>query len=325
MKNRIQVGIIGGAGYTAGELIRLLLRHPDTQIGFVHSTSQAGRKVHEIHTDLVGESDLSFVSDLPFDKVDVLFLCQGHGKAKSFLEKHKIPEQLKIIDLSRDYRLNDFPHDFVYGLPELNRELLGNTLHVANPGCFATCLQLGLLPIAQEQALPEDIHIHAITGSTGAGQNPSATTHFSWRNNNLSIYKPFSHQHLGEIRRSLTQLQPTFSGNLNFLPLRGNFTRGIYASIYFTSDLSLDSAVDLFKTYYNSHPFVWVQKEIPHLKQVVNTNKCVLSVSKHGDKILIVSMIDNLLKGASGQAVQNLNILFGREESKGLLLKASAF
>lgn len=326
MKNSIRAGIIGGAGYTAGELLRLLIGHPQVDIACIHSTSQVGKKVYEVHSDLFGEGEWEFVNELDFDKCDVLFLCQGHGKARTFLESHTIPPDLYIIDLSRDYRLKDFPHDFIYGLPELNREELKQTRWVANPGCFATCIQLGLLPMAHANLLPPEIHIHAITGSTGAGQSPSPTTHFSWRNNNVSIYKPFSHQHLGEIRQSLTQLQPSFSGQLNFLPLRGNFTRGIYASIYFSASThSLEKIQSIFQSYYNPHPFVWIQEEIPHLKQVVNTNKAILQVSQHEDKILVISMIDNLLKGASGQAVQNMNILFGWEESTGLRLKGSAF
>ena len=326
MKNKIKVGIIGGAGYTAGELIRLLISHPGVEIAFIHSNSQAGKKIHEVHSDLLGEGDWEFISNPDFHQCEVLFLCQGHGKAKTFLESHDIPPELYIIDLSRDYRLKDFPHEFVYGLPELNKEQLKVTRHVANPGCFATCIQLGLLPLAHAQLLPSEVHIHAITGSTGAGQNPSPTTHFSWRNNNLSIYKPFSHQHLGEIRQSLTQLQPSFSGSLNFLPLRGNFTRGIYASIYFSAEeFSLEKVQSIYQSFYSLHPFVWIQQDIPHLKQVVNTNKAILHLSKHEDKILVISIIDNLLKGASGQAVQNMNILLGWEESLGLRLKGSAF
>ncbi|MEM6633062.1 MAG: N-acetyl-gamma-glutamyl-phosphate reductase [Bacteroidota bacterium] len=325
MNQKINVGIIGGAGYTAGELLRILLNHPKVEILFVHSSSQQGKAISTIHSDLIGESSLNFTSEFSLDRVDVLFFCQGHGKAKEFMDSHTIPSHLSIIDLSRDYRLKEEGNSFVYGLPELNREAIQKSTRVANPGCFATCIQLGLLPLASEGALPEEVHIHAITGSTGAGQNPSPTTHFSWRNNNLSIYKAFTHQHLGEIRQSLEQLQNDFSGELNFIPLRGNFSRGIYASIYLNYPNTEQTALKLYNAYYAPHPFVWVQPEIPHLKQVANTNKCVLSISHHGDKLLIVSAIDNLLKGASGQAVQNLNLMYDWEETLGLRLKGNAF
>ena len=325
MNHKVRVGIIGGAGYTAGELIRLLINHPKVEIGFIHSSSQRNKAIHEIHSDLIGESPLQFTQELPFNDVEVLFLCQGHGKAKEFLETHTIPPHLAIIDLSRDYRLKEEGNAFIYGLPELNREKIQQSRWVANPGCFATCIQLALLPLAAAGALPSEIHMHAVTGSTGAGQNPTPTTHFSWRNNNLSIYKAFSHQHLDEIRQSLLQLQESFVGEVNFIPMRGNFTRGIYASIYLNYPDSEQAALTLYEEYYSQHPFVWIHSSIPHLKQVVNTNKCVLHLSRHGNKLLIVSAIDNLLKGASGQAVQNLNLISGWEESLGLKLKGSAF
>jgi N-acetyl-gamma-glutamyl-phosphate reductase len=319
-----KVGIIGGAGYTAGELLRLLLHHPAVDIAFVHSESQAGKALWEVHGDLLGETDLFFTNEINPD-IDALFSCAGHGKTKPFLQAHSFGPELKIIDLSRDFRLLSPEHDFVYGLPELNREAIRQTRHLANPGCFATCIQLALLPLAQAGELKDEVHVHAITGSTGAGQKPLATTHFSWRNNNLSIYKAFSHQHLDEIRQSLGQLQPGFAHAVNFLPLRGDFSRGIYASAYLHSELSESEAIGLFEAYYADHPFTHVSPVNPHLKQVVNTNKALVHVEKHGDKLLIISMIDNLLKGASGQAVQNFNLMSGIEETTGLHLKAMAF
>ena len=246
-------------------------------------------------------------------------------KTKPFLAEHDLPESLKVIDLSRDFRPKDDSHDFVYGLPELNREAIRATQHLANPGCFATCIQLGLLPLAAAKALQDEVHIHAITGSTGAGQKPLATTHFSWRNNNVSIYKAFSHQHLGEIQQSLNQLQPDFEKAVNFLPMRGDFPRGIYASLYTNTSLSEAEAYQLYEDYYASHPFTWITPTNPHLKQVSNTNKCLIHLEKHGNKLLIISMIDNLLKGASGQAVQNMNLMFDLPETMGLQLKATVF
>lgn len=327
-QHKIRAGIVGGAGYTGGEMIRLLLGHPMAEISFVHSQSQAGKRVWELHEDLIGETDLVFsqeVSQEASQHIDVLFVCAGHGKTRPFLAAHTFPDSLKVIDLSRDFRLKDADHDFVYGLPELNRASIASCSHLANPGCFATCIQLGLLPLAAESLLSGEVHIHAITGSTGAGQKPVGTTHFSWRNNNLSIYKAFSHQHLGEIRQSLVQLQADFTHDLNFLPMRGDFSRGIYASLYMESDLSEAEAIELYEAYYADHPFTWISPSNPHLKQVVNTNKCVIHVEKHGNKLLIISMIDNLLKGASGQALQNMNLMFGLPETTGLLLKAAVF
>ncbi|WNJ16353.1 N-acetyl-gamma-glutamyl-phosphate reductase [Pontibacter sp. G13] len=320
----IQIGIVGGAGYTAGELLRLLIHHPEANIRFVHSTSNAGNPISAVHTDLVGETDLHFTDEVDTE-IDVLFVCAGHGKTKPFLEAHDLPASLKVIDLSRDFRLKEPGNAFVYGLPELNREEIRKTQFLANPGCFATCIQLGLLPLAAAGKLNDEVHVHAITGSTGAGQKPMATTHFSWRNNNLSVYKAFSHQHLGEIVQSLTQLQAGFEHSVNFLPMRGDFARGIYASLYLKSDLSEEDAVQLYEDFYADHPFTHVTAENPHLKQVVNTNKGLVHVEKHGDKLLILSMIDNLLKGASGQAVQNMNLMFGLPETLGLHLKAMAF
>lgn len=318
----IKAGIIGGAGYTAGELLRILLYHPDVEITYVHSKSQTGKLVSSIHEDLAGECLLHFTGEVVLDGIDVLFLCMGHGRSKDFLEKHTIPEELAIIDLSRDYRLGT---DFVYGLPELHREAIKKTKRLANPGCFATAIQMPLLPLAKAGWLRDEVHIHAITGSTGAGQSPQATTHFSWRNNNLSIYKAFRHQHLDEIVQSVHFLQPRFEKALNFLPLRGDFTRGIFASLYTNTSESEAAIRDLYQNFFQNAPFVHIITDNPHLKQVVNTNKCLIHLEKHGDKLLIISMIDNLLKGASGQAVQNMNLMFGLEETTGLRLKAMFF
>ncbi|MFC0876879.1 N-acetyl-gamma-glutamyl-phosphate reductase [Saccharicrinis sp. FJH2] len=320
----IRTGIIGGAGYTAGELIRILMHHPDAEIVFIHSNSNAGNPVTNVHTDLLGETEQTFTDELNFDSVDVIFLCMGHGASKTFVESHGIPEHVKIIDLSHDYRLNG-DHDFVYGLPELQKEEIVNAKHIANPGCFATAIQLALLPLAANLMLTTDVHVHAVTGSTGAGQKPTATSHFSWRNGNISVYKAFEHQHLGEINQSLVQLQSSFNKDLNFVPVRGNFTRGILASAYTTVKSDLEDVVTLYKAYYKDHPFVIVTDKNPDVKQVVNTNKCLLYLQKYGDKLHVVSIIDNLVKGASGQAVQNMNLMYGLEETTGLWLKATAF
>ena len=320
----IKAGIIGGAGYTAGELLRILLHHPKVEIAFVHSNSNAGNVISAIHTDLIGEIDLSF-TDTISPNVEVLFLCMGHGKSKDFLDTHAIPESIKIIDLSRDYRLKADAENFIYGLPELNRDAIEETNYLANPGCFATAIQLALLPLAEARQLNTDIHVHAITGSTGAGQEPKPTTHFSWRNNNVSIYKAFTHQHLGEINQSVQQLQPNYKGSINFLPVRGNFPRGIYASVYTDSEMNEKEINYLYEHFYDNDPFVFVSPQNPNLKQVVNTNKCILHIEKHDHKVLIISMIDNLVKGASGQAVQNMNLMFGLEEQMGLGLKSVAF
>ena len=320
----IKVGIIGGGGYTAGELLRILVGHPETQLVFVQSKSQTGRPVTAVHPDLTGEITLDFVDDIS-SKVEVIFLCSGHGKSKAFLLENTIPEKVKIIDLSSDFRLAKDRENFIYGLPELNRAKITKASKIANPGCFATAIQLALLPLAASQSLDQDIHVHALTGSTGAGQQPTPTTHFSWRNNNASIYKPFVHQHLGEIRESLTELDTNFTVPINFLPLRGNFTRGIFASLYFKSTLTLEEVKIMFSEYYKNHPFVHLVSTNPSLTQVVNTNKCYLFLQKIEGKILIISTIDNLIKGASGQAVQNMNLMFGLEETLGLRLKGSGF
>jgi len=329
----IKAGIVGGAGYTGGEMLRILINHPDVSIAFVHSTSSAGKHVYEVHTDLFGDTDLKFAAELAYN-IDVLFLCVGHGDAKKFLDANPIPDHIKIIDLSQDFRLNQTAKhktkSFVYGLPELNRDTIKEANNIANPGCFATCLQLGLLPLASQSLLNSETHITATTGSTGAGQSLSPTTHFTWRNDNLSVYKAFEHQHLNEIVQSLHQLQPNFNPpaegrGVNFIPYRGDFTRGIIASMYTECNLTEAEALKLYQHFYEAHPFTHVTRHDIDLKQVVNTNKCFIQVKKHGNKIFIVSIIDNLLKGASGQAVQNMNLMFGLDEKAGLRLKAAAF
>ena len=321
----IRAGIVGGAGYTAGELFRLLLNHPDVEIIFVNSTSHAGHPITDVHAGLYGETDLCFTDELPLESIDVLFFCTAHGDTRKFMESHEIPAGLKLIDLSMDYRLKADDHDFVYGLPELNRRLICHSQHVANPGCFATAIQLGLLPLAKHLMLNDDIAVNAITGSTGAGVKPGATTHFSWRNDNISIYKPFEHQHIPEIRQSLTQLQNSFHSDIDFIPYRGNFSRGIFATLVVKNRMDLDDVKQLYREYYAEDSFVFVMDNPIDLKQVVNTNKCLLHLEKHDNKLLIVSCIDNLLKGASGTAVHNMNLMFNLEETVGLKLKPSAF
>lgn len=323
-KSKIRVGIVGGAGYTAGELIRLLLYHPFIKLKYIQSNSNDHLSVTSVHTDLFGETGLRF-SDVDVDDVDLIFLCSGHGKSVEYIEKTDLPAHVKIIDLSHDYRLERSDNSFVYGLPELNRELIKQSDKVANPGCFATGIQLTFLPLAAAGLLRNDIHVNAITGSTGAGQTPSKTSHFSWREANLSVYKAFEHQHLGEINQSLKQLQPAFDHTLHFIPIRGNHTRGIFATVYTECDLSLKEANELYNSYYATHPFVYLSEVNPDLKQVVNTNKALLYLEKHGNQLMIISCTDNLLKGASGQAVQNLNLMFGLEETTGLMLKPVAF
>lgn len=326
MSIKINVGIVGGAGYTAGELIRLLLNHPNVNINFVHSKSNAGKYLHTVHNDLLGDTELLFV-DAISDALDVIFLCVGYTEAKKFLEENNIQSSTKIIDLSHDFRLegsNNFgDRNFVYGLPELNREQIKEANNIANPGCFATCIQLGLLPLANEKLL-NTIHTTGITGSTGAGQSLQSTSHFSWRSNNIQAYKTLSHQHVDEINQSLNQLQQN-AVTLNFIPWRGDFARGIFVTSYCESDLSLDEANNLYITFYKTHPFVHVSDVMIDLKQVVNTNKCVLYIEKVSNQIIIHSTIDNLLKGASGQALQNMNLMFGLGEQTGLHLKASKF
>jgi len=324
----LEIGIIGGAGYTAGELIRLLLNHPEVNINFVYSTSNAGNKLHKVHKDLIGSTEISFTSQIN-TKVDTLFLCLGHANSTTFLENNNFSKNTKIIDLSNDFRLfadkNFDGKDFVYGLPELDKTLIKTAKYIANPGCFATALQLAILPLAAKGLLNNDIHINAVTGATGAGTSLSATTHFTYRDNNFSHYKAFNHQHLGEINQTVNQLQANFNAEINFVPNRGNFSRGIFATTYTKYDGSLDDAIKIYKEYYKNAAFTFVSDEEIHLKQVVNTNKCLIHLAKHGTKLLITSIIDNLLKGASGQAIQNLNLMYGFEETLGLNLKASYF
>lgn len=323
--NKARIGIVGGAGYTAGELLRLLIHHPHAEIGWVHSSSQADRPVADVHQDLVGETALRFASELDWEAVDALFLCGGHGASAKFMRENTVPDRLKVIDLSQDYRAEDPSHAFVYGLPELQRDRIRQATRVANPGCFATGIQLGLLPLAKDHRLNADVHINAITGSTGAGQQPTDTTHFSWRSNNVSVYKPFQHQHRREITQSVRQLQPDFAHSLNFIPVRGSFARGIFASLYLETTLTTQEAQELYANYYQDAPFVTVTTTSPHLKQVVNTNKAFVYVEVVDGKLLIISTIDNLIKGASGQAIQNLNLMMGWDESAGLRLKAGYF
>lgn len=321
----IKVGIIGGAGYTAGELIRILLNHQEAEIAFVQSSSNAGNLISDIHLDLLGETEITFTEKMPFEKVDVVFLCMGHGKSKEFIENNQLPDSLKVIDLSHDFRLKRTGNDFIYGLPELNREQIRKAKKIANPGCFATGIQLALLPLAANGLLSDEIHVQAITGSTGAGQKPTETSHFSWRNSNISAYKIFEHQHEGEILQSVAQLQPSFVNDFNFVPIRGNHTRGIFVALYTRFDGDLNEANALFSSYYQNHPFVFISHKNPGVKQVVNTNKAVIYLEKHGNKLVVISLTDNLIKGASGQAVQNMNLMFGLDEKTGLNLKPVAF
>ena len=337
----VKVGILGAAGYTGGELIRILLNHPEVEIVFANSESNAGNKVYDVHEGLIGETELEFTSEMPFDKVDVVFFCFGHGKSEAFLKEHSIPEGVKIIDLAQDFRIKG-NHDYIYGLPETHREEIAKCQHLANPGCFATCIQLGLLPLAKAGLLTHDISVNAITGSTGAGQKPGATTHFSWRNNNFSVYKLFIHQHLHEITQTLNELRPEVAPRVidtlnegydaegitvDFIPYRGDFARGIFATEVVTLDKSMteEKVVALYKEYYKDAAFTHYSDKAPDMKQVVNTNKAIVHTEVFGRKVVITSMIDNLLKGAVGQAVQNMNIMFGIDEKAGLNLKASGF
>lgn len=332
----VKVGILGAAGYTGGELIRLLINHPEAEIVFAHSESNAGNLVAEVHEGLYGETDLKFTAEMPFDQVDVIFFCFGHGKSEAFLKEHNVPENVKIIDLAQDFRLapetvvatqqpTPAAHDFVYGLPEINESKIAVAQHVANPGCFATCIQLGLLPAAKMGLINSDVSVNAITGSTGAGQKPGATTHFSWRNNNMSIYKAFNHQHVPEIRESLKQTQGYLDAAIDFIPYRGDFARGIFATEVVKTDKPIEEIVAGYKEFYKDAKFTHYVDKAIDLKQVVNTNKCLVHVDKYDDKLLITSCIDNLLKGAVGQAVQNMNIMFGLDQTAGLKLKPSAF
>ena len=324
----LEVGIIGGAGYTAGELIRLLLHHPETTINFVYSTSNAGNKLHKIHQDLIGSTEISFTDKINTE-IDLLFLCLGHGNSTSFLENNQFSTNTKIIDLSNDFRLladkNFDQKEFVYGLQELQKEKIKKAQYIANPGCFATALQLAILPLAAHKLLSNDIHINAVTGATGAGTSLSATTHFTWRDNNFSHYKAFNHQHLDEIYQTINQLDTNFDSQVNFMPNRGNFSRGIFATTYTKFEGNIEEAKKIYEEYYSDAAFTFVSDNDIHMKQVVNTNKCILHLAKHGNKLLITSTIDNLLKGASGQAVQNMNLMFGFKETLGLNLKANYF
>ncbi len=321
----IKIGILGGAGYTAGELIRLLLNHPQTEIRFINSESNAGNLITDVHEGLYGDTDMVFTSEMPFEDVDVVFFCFGHGKSEAFLKEHSIPANVKIIDLAQDFRLAAPGNDYVYGLPEINKEKIAHACHVANPGCFATCIQLGLLPAAKMGILNEDIAVNAITGSTGAGVKPGSTTHFSWRNNNISIYKPFQHQHVPEIRQSIKQVQGYLDADIDFIPYRGDFARGIFATEVIKTDKSINEITAAYKEFYQDAKFTHYVDKAIDMKQVVNTNKALVHCEKYGNKLLVTSTIDNLLKGAVGQAVQNMNIMFGIDETAGLKLKPSAF
>ena len=346
----IRVGILGAAGYTGGELIRLLLNHPEAEIVFANSESNAGNLVSDVHEGLIGETELKFTDQMPFDRVDVVFFCFGHGKSEQFLKEHTIPADVKIIDLAQDFRIKrekvivnsdkfptgegsaeansslfTLPYNFVYGLPEINKEEICKAQHVANPGCFATCIQLALLPAAHLNLLKEDVSVNAITGSTGAGQKPAATTHFSWRTGNMSIYKAFSHQHIAEIRQSLKQVQGYLDASIDFIPYRGDFARGIFCTAVIKTKAPADDIVAAYKEFYQDAAFTHYSDKAIDLKQVVNTNKALVHVDGFEGKVLVTSCIDNLLKGAVGQAVQNMNLMFGIDERTGLRLKASAF
>lgn len=319
----IRTGIIGGAGYTAGELIRLLVNHPEAEIVFVNSQSNAGNPLTYVHEGLVGDTDMKFTDSCDLNSIDCLFLCSGHGESSRFWESHEIPAGLKIIDLAQDYR--DESNGYVYGLPEINFSRIAASDRVANPGCYATAIQLALLPLASAGLLQSDVHINGITGSTGAGVKPTFSTHFSWRNSNMSVYKVFEHQHLLEINRTLRKLMPDMKSTLEFIPMRGDFARGIFATLMIKCDESIENLNRLYSDFYKDAPFVHLSPKSLDLKQVVNTNKCLLWLEKHDDNLVILSAIDNLLKGASGQALQNMNIMFGLDQTSGLRLKASAF
>lgn len=319
----MKAGIIGGAGYTAGELIRLLLNHPEVELEFVHSSSNAGNPLTAVHGGLLGETDLCFSDTHPLDSIDVLFLCSGHGQSSAFWAENKRPEHLRVIDLAQDFR--DESCGYVYGLPEVNRSRIAGAHSVANPGCFATAIQLSLLPLAAAGKIGSDVNITGVTGSTGAGVKPGSTTHFSWRTDNLSVYKPFAHQHLAEIRRTLNGLQPGLETPINFLPVRGNFARGIFAMTWLDTDMTEEEARKLYTGFYDGEPFTHIAPGAIDLKQAVNTNKAIIGLQKADGKLLVTCAIDNLLKGASGQAVQNLNIMAGFDEREGLHLKPSAF
>ena len=329
----IKIGILGAAGYTGGELIRLLVNHPEAEIVFANSESNAGNLVADVHEGLLGDTDLKFTDTMPFDEVDVVFFCFGHGKSEQFLQEHTIPAHVKIIDLAQDFRIAAPTHDYVYGLPEIHKAQIQQCQHLANPGCFATCIQLGLLPLAKAGLLTHDVAVNAITGSTGAGQKPVGTTHFSWRTDNMSIYKVFTHQHLHEIRQSLTELQGSLDASIDFIPYRGDFARGIFCTEVVKFDgaegsptnPTAEQLADMYRTFYADAAFTHYVDKALDLKQVVNTNKALVHIDKFGNKAVITCIIDNLLKGAVGQAVQNMNLMFGVDERCGLGLKANAF
>lgn len=329
----IKIGILGAAGYTGGELIRLLVNHPEAEIVFANSESNAGNLVADVHEGLLGDTDLRFTDAMPFDEVDVVFFCFGHGKSEAFLKEHSIPAHVKIIDLAQDFRIAAPTHDYVYGLPEIHREQIKACQHLANPGCFATCIQLGLLPLAKAGLLTHDVAVNAITGSTGAGQKPVSTTHFSWRTDNMSVYKVFTHQHLHEIRQSLTELQGSLDASIDFIPYRGDFARGIFCTEVVKFDgeegtptnPTAEQLAEMYRTFYADAAFTHYVDKALDLKQVVNTNKALVHIDKFGGKAVITCIIDNLLKGAVGQAVQNMNLMFGIDEKAGLGLKANAF
>ena len=321
----IKTGIIEGAGFAGGELIRLLLNHPDVQLMFITGRGNSGQQIHEVHRGLYGETDLVFSEEPELDKIDLLFLITSAEESRQFMESHEIPEKLKIIDFSREYRLKAGDDEFIYGLPELNRRAICQSRFVANPGSFATCITLGLLPLAKNLMLNDDIYVHAIIGSTGTGHKASSQTTFSWRDNNVSIYKPFVHQHLPEIRESVEQLQSSFNKDIHFVPYRGNFTRGIFCTIMVKNKVAIEELTQLYVDYYAKDSFTHITPDNIDLKQVINTNKCLIHLEKHGDMLLITSCIDNLLKGTSGQAVHNMNLLFNLEETTGLNLKATAY
>ena len=320
----VRVGILGAAGYTGGELIRLLINHPQAEIVFANSESNAGNRICDVHEGLMGETDMRFTAEMPFGEVDVVFFCFGHGKSRAFLQEHTIPSHVRIIDLAQDFRIAG-EHDYVYGLPETHRQEISACMHLANPGCFATCIQLGLLPALKAGIISGDIHTNGITGSTGAGQKPGATTHFSWRNDNISIYKTFTHQHLHEINQTIHELQPQYDGQMFFIPQRGCFTRGIFVTSYARCNTPIEEVKAIYEDYYRDAAFTHVVSTSPDMKQVVNTNKALVYVERYADQLLMVSCIDNLLKGAVGQAVENMNLMFGLPEDTGLRLKASAF
>jgi len=320
----IKAGIIGGAGYTGGELIRLLLNHQQVEISYIMSNSQAGKKLYNVHRDLLGLTELAFTSDYS-NAIDVLFICSGHGKSKEFLANNHVDEGITIIDFSSDFRLKENGNDFIYGLCELNKSQIREAKKIANCGCFATCIQLGLLPLAKGRLIKSEVHVNAITGSTGAGQTKVDTTHFSWRNNNISVYKAFRHQHLDEVVQSLQQEDISFDQQVNFIPMRGDFTRGIYASMYLDCSEKIEEIIEAYSDYYGDSPFVFITDHNPSLKEVVNTNMCYLYLERIDNKLLIISILDNLLKGAAGQAVQNMNLVFGIDEKSGLNLKAAVY